>query len=72
MKDIYGNVINQYRKEKYFQFREFFTQKTFPFPNFSEKKGFYMDKTKPLNQNTPDIMIKQEYGDYWMNTPLRE
>ncbi len=72
LKDIYGNVINQYRKEKYFQFREFFTQKTFPFPNFSEKKGFYMDKTKPLNQNTPDIMIKQEYGDYWMNTPLRE
>ncbi len=69
IKDVAGNLINERTLKEYHQFREFFVQEVkpnTPMPTDS----LFMDKRKPIFKDQP-ISRPENFGDYWMNTPLK-
>ncbi len=70
LRDIEGNVFNEWKTKDYHQFREFFVQEVKPnMPMPSDV--FFMDKNKPIFEDQP-VTRPINFKDYWMNTPLRE
>lgn len=69
VKDLQGNLINEWTIKNFNQFREFFVQDV---KNFTEvvSDSLFMDKKRPIFDNQP-IMKPKNFDDYWMNTPLK-
>lgn len=68
LKDIEGNIINEWEIEDYQQFREFFVQRV----NHDSRAPFdnlFMNKRKPIFEEQP-IAKPKDFHDYWKNTPL--
>lgn len=70
IKDVDGNLINEPFLKEYNQFREFFVQEVKP-NKIGSKKNMYMKKRQPIFENQP-ISKPDNFGDYWMNTPLQK
>lgn len=69
LNDVDDNLINAPEEIKFSQFREFFVQKVSSTTNLHIEKGF-MRKDIPIFQDQP-IVKPDNFGDYWMNTPLK-
>ena len=69
IRDEEGNMIHEWRKRDYNQFREYFVQHVKPNTDLPEDSGF-MNKRKPIFENQP-IARPENFDDYWMNTPLQ-
>jgi len=70
LKDINGNRIDQNNWLKATQFREFFVQQIKP-KSTPPNDYLYMKKDRPIFKGQP-IVRPDNFGDYWMNTPLRK
>lgn len=70
VRDTLGNLVNQWTQREYQQFREFFSQQVKP-DTRAPFDVLFMDKKKPIYENQ-NMVKPEEYGDYWMNTPLLE
>jgi hypothetical protein len=69
IKDISGNVINQWSEKNLNQFREFFVQRVKTKPS-AVSSEFFMNKNAPIFKDQP--MLKPDnFDEYWMNTPLK-
>lgn len=68
MKDLNGNKLNEWGKEEYLQFREFFVQRIKP-DSRAPLDNLFMKMNKPLSIDQP-IAKPMDFEDYWMNTPL--
>ncbi len=69
IRDVHGNIINQWKTKDYDQFREFFVQRVKP-NSKSPIDLKYMIKKKPIFRDQP-IVKPENFNDYWMNTPLQ-
>lgn len=69
IQDMEGNVINTWTSRGYNQFREFFPQEIKP-NHSAPADTLYMKKAYPMFGNQP-IIKPDNFGDYWMNTPLK-
>ncbi len=69
IKDMEGNVLNEWIFKDYQQFREYFVQrinqKANPIPD-----GLLMKKNRPIFEDQP-IIKPDNFEEYWMNTPLK-
>ncbi|MEP3211299.1 MAG: carboxypeptidase-like regulatory domain-containing protein [Maribacter sp.] len=69
IKDVDGNVIDQWTSRDYNQFREFFTQEVKPLTQ-APSDTLFMKKQRPIFKD--QVVVKPDnFDDYWMNTPLR-
>lgn len=69
IKDVGGNVIDEWTSKDYDQFREFFVQQVRS-NSFSPVGGLFMNKNNPIFKDQP-IKKPDNFSDYWMNTPLK-
>jgi hypothetical protein len=69
VRDIEGNLIDDWSVKSFNQFREFLVQRVVkPVNSLSSK--FFMKKDRPIFKDQP--MLKPDnFDDYWMNTPLQ-
>lgn len=67
--DIDGNVLNEWEKRDYDQFREYFVQQVKPDTHLPAQ-GKFMNKRKPIFEDQP-VVRPDNFDDYWMNTPLQ-
>lgn len=70
LKDMEGNVLNTWTYRNYDQFREFFAQETklhFEIPT----DNLLMNTRKPIFDAIQPIIKPDNFGDYWMNSPLK-
>lgn len=70
IKDVHGNVVNQWETKDYNQFREFFVQRVKK-NSKSPIQGLFMRKDRPIFHDQP-ITRPDNFDDYWMNTPLQK
>lgn len=70
LKDVNGNMIGKWTTKDYHQFREFFVQEV-KSDNQVPTQQILMDKRKPIFEGQP-IVKPDNFGDYWMNTPLKK
>lgn len=69
IKDVDGNVIDQWTSRDYNQFREFFTQEVKALTQ-APSDTLFMKKQRPIFKD--QVVVKPDnFDDYWMNTPLR-
>ncbi len=69
IKDIDGNVINEWTEKNFNQFREFFVQRIKTERSVVPTE-FFMNKNAPIFKDQP--MLKPDnFDEYWMNTPLK-
>ena len=71
LKDVEGNMLNTWTYRNYDQFREFFTQETFPNLSVGISKDSLMLKDAPLDGKLQPICLQCKSSSYWMNTPLQ-
>ncbi len=69
LKDLDGNIINEWSFNYFDQFREFFVQQIKLDKSAPSKTMIFMDKKRPIFQNQP-MQKPDNFSDYWMNTPL--
>ncbi len=69
IRDVHGNLLHAPRYQDYDQFREFFVQQVKPFVTIPADTLF-MKKDRPIFKDQP-ILKPENFGDYWMNTPLK-
>ncbi|WP_422080165.1 carboxypeptidase-like regulatory domain-containing protein [Ulvibacterium sp.] len=69
IRDVDGNLINEWTFRDYNQFREFFVQEVKPNVK-SPVDSLFMEKRKPIFKDQP-ITKPDNFDDYWMNTPLQ-
>ena len=70
IRDVDGNVINQWTSRDYNQFREFFAQEVKPGLS-APTDTLFMKKQRPIFKDQP--MVKPDnFENYWMNTPLQK
>ncbi|WP_299532445.1 carboxypeptidase-like regulatory domain-containing protein [Ulvibacterium sp.] len=69
VRDVDGNLIDEWTFRDYNQFREFFVQEVKPSVN-SPNDSLFMEKRKPIFKDQP-IIKPDNFDDYWMNTPLQ-
>lgn len=70
LEDVSGNVLGKWTNKDYHQFREFFVQEV----NVDKQvpaQQLFMDNRKPIFDDQP-IVKPANFGDYWMNTPLKK
>lgn len=70
MRDVEGNLINEWTFRDYNQFREFFVQQV-KLNVKSPSDGQFMEMRKPIFRDQP-IIRPDNFEDYWMNTPLKQ
>lgn len=58
------------KKDDYLQFREYFVQELKPDIE-APTDGLFMNTRKPIFKDQP-IVKKDDFDDYWMNTPLKK
>lgn len=71
VKDVDGNLVDEWTTKSYHQFREFFVQRVKS--NAPHKKyldTLFMNKKRAIFQDQP-IVKPDNFDDYWMNTPLQ-
>ncbi len=68
IKDIDGNVINEWAEKNFNQFREFFVQRIKTAPS-AVPTELFMNKNAPIFKGQP-MMKPDNFDEYWMNTPL--
>ncbi|WP_423997100.1 carboxypeptidase-like regulatory domain-containing protein [Maribacter sp. IgM3_T14_3] len=69
IRDMDGNLINEWTSRDYDQFREFFVQEV----KTNVKRpvdSLLMEKRKPIFKDQP-MINPDNFNDYWMNTPLQ-
>tara|TARA_R110002167_G_scaffold364996_1_gene588462 strand:+ start:3289 stop:4878 length:1590 start_codon:yes stop_codon:yes gene_type:complete len=71
IRDSLGNKLDEKKYEYLHQYREFFTQETFPNLSVSVSKDSLMLKDAPLDSKLQPICSKCNSSYYWMNTPLK-
>ena len=69
IRDVHGNLLHAPRYQDYDQFREFFVQQVKPYVTIPADTLF-MKKDRPIFKDQP-IVKPDNFGDYWMNTPLK-
>lgn len=69
IRDVDGNLINEWTSRDYNQFREFFVQEVKPNAK-SPVDSLFMEKRRPIFKDQP-IIKPDNFDDYWMNTPLQ-
>jgi len=69
LRDIHGNVINEWKTKDYDQFREFFVQRVKKNAK-SPVGGLFMKKDRPIFKDQ-QTTLPDNFEEYWMNTPLR-
>jgi hypothetical protein len=70
IRDIHGNRLHAPRYQDYDQFREYFVQQVKPYVTVP-KDSLFMKKDRPIFKDQP-IVKPDNFGDYWMNTPLQK
>lgn len=70
IRDLEGNIINEWTSRDYNQFREFFVQEL-KLNSEVPSDTLYMQKRKPIFKDQP-IVKPDNFDDYWMNTPLKK
>ncbi|NER17569.1 carboxypeptidase-like regulatory domain-containing protein [Spongiivirga citrea] len=71
IRDLDGNLINEWTSRDYDQFREFFVQEVKTnVKSPSQLDSLFMDKRRPIFKDQP-ITKPDNFNDYWMNTPLQ-
>jgi hypothetical protein len=61
--------LNERKLKSYHQFREFFVQEVKPNAKLVQD-SLYMNKLQPIFKDQPFVK-PDNFGDYWMNTPLK-
>lgn len=69
IRDVDGNLINEWTSRDYNQFREFFAQEV-KLKVKSPVDSLFMEKRRPIFKDQP-IIKPDNFEDYWMNTPLQ-
>ena len=72
IKDVYGNVFNRSKKQRFSQFREFFVQKINPPNSAPVERQQEILKTIPLFDSRQPISKESKATEYWMNSPLKK
>ncbi|SNR31554.1 CarboxypepD_reg-like domain-containing protein [Maribacter sedimenticola] len=72
IRDSLGNKLDEKKYEYLHQYREFFTQETFPNLSDSIPKDSLMLKDAPLDSKLQPICTSCKTDNYWMNTPLKK
>lgn len=65
-----SHVLNERKLADYQQFREFFVQRVKPYA-IAPLDSLLMDKRRPIFKDQR-ITMPANFGDYWMNTPLKK
>jgi hypothetical protein len=69
IRDVDGNLLDEWTYKEYNQFREYFVQETKT--NFNAPEEYLlMNKHKPIFEDQP-IHKPDDFKEYWMNTPLK-
>lgn len=68
LEDVNGNKIGKWTAKDYHQFREFFPQELRV--EHTPIREAFMNNRKPIFDDQP-IFKPDNFGDYWMNTPLK-
>lgn len=69
IRDEDGNLVNERQYEDVDQYREYFVQQVKPGVSAPEE-NLFMNKRRPIFKDQP-VHPPVNFGDYWMNTPLK-
>ncbi len=70
VEDVNGNIVYEKKFSSRMQFREFFVQQLETKNTTVPTDSLVMKKDFPIFENQP-IVKPDNFGDYWMNTPLQ-